>query len=388
MTKLAIMYNNYGPYHLARLQATARLGKERGVEVVGLELASQEAIRDWRRENRREVKVVTVFPDRVVEDIPPLELARGTWAALPNLNLQAVALGLNKETFPATLAVLAWKRLYRRLAILMTDSKYDDYPRHPLKEWGKKRLMSLYDGALVAGCAARDYAVLQGMPPERIFFGCDVVDNNYFAREARQAREQAASLRQQYGLPEDYFLYVGRFDEKKNVSGLLKAYRRYVERRPGEPWGLVLCGSGPLEEPLRQEVRHLGLWGVTFAGFKQIEELPVYYGLARGLIMYSLGDTWGLVVNEAMAAGLPVLVSRACGCAPDLVQEGVNGFTFNPYDIEGLAQLMERMSSASMDLAAMGAASQRLIADWGLKTYARNLLEAMMASISPRSTLG
>lgn len=375
---LAIAYNNFGPYHLARLEAAARLGKTRGVDVIGLELASREAIRAWRIDNQRGVELITVFPERIVEDISPLELARGTWAALQRLNPQAIALHLRKKTFPATLAILAWKRLHRRVAIVMADSKYDDYPRYPVKEWVKKKITSLYDGALVAGRAAREYAEFLGIPTARIFLGCDVVDNDYFARGARQAREQAASLRLRLGLPEDYFLYVGRFDEKKNVSGLLKAYSRYVRSNPEAPWCLVLCGSGPLEERLRREVRELELSGVMFAGFKQMNELPIFYGLARCLITPSShSEQWGLVVNEAMAAGLPVLVSRACGCAPDLVQEGKNGFTFDPYDLEGLAQLMRQVSSGAVNLSAMGEASRRLIADWGLETYARNLLQAM-----------
>jgi len=383
MKKLALIYVNYGPYHLARLKTTARLGKEQGVEVVGLELASKEAIRDWRREKSPGIELLTVFPDRVAEEIPPLELARGTWAALERLNPQAIALGLNRETFPATAAALAWKRQRRRVAIIMMVSKYDDYPRHPMKEWVKKRLMGLYDAALVSGHKAKEYAAMLGMPPERIFLTCDVVDNDHFARGAAQARDHVVSLRDRYGLPENYFLYVGRFDEKKNVSGLLQAYHHYVIRSPADPWSLVLCGSGPLETRLRREVQDLNLSGVVFAGFRQVEELPIFYGLAQAFIMPSShSEQWGLVVNEAMASGLPVLVSKACGCARDLVQEGVNGFTFDPYDVEGLARLMLMMSSGEVDLGAMGEASRQIIANWTPEVFAENLFKAIEAAIA------
>jgi glycosyltransferase involved in cell wall biosynthesis len=268
----------------------------------------------------------------------------------------------------------------------MTDSKYDDFPRYPLKEWIKRRLWSFYDGALVSGQAAREYALKLGMPPGRIFVGCDVVDNDHFARGAEEARKQAAHWRRRYDLPEDYFLYVGRFDEKKNVSGLLQAYHRYSRNKVDNPWHLVLCGSGPLEARLRQEVQELGLSGVLFAGFRQADELPVFYGLARCLVVPSShSEQWGLVVNEAMAAGLPVLVSRACGCAPDLVQEGVNGFTFDPYDIGALARLMEEISSGGVDLKAMGEASQRIIAAWSLETFAHNLMQIVEMTMSQRN---
>ena len=84
---------------------------------------------------------------------------------------------------------------------------------------------------------------------------------------------------------------------------------------------------------------------VILAGFKQYDELPAYYGLASAFVHASTTEQWGLVVNEAMASGLPVLVSDRCGCAPDLVEDGVNGFTFDPYDVEALAGLMQRVAA-------------------------------------------
>ncbi|MEJ2070311.1 MAG: glycosyltransferase family 4 protein [Syntrophobacterales bacterium] len=88
-------------------------------------------------------------------------------------------------------------------------------------------------------------------------------------------------------------------------------------------------------------------------------------------------EQWGLVVNEAMASGLPVLVSSACGCVPELVQEGVNGFSFDPSDREGLARLMLKMSSQEAELKTMGEASRRLIADWSPEVFAQNLFQAV-----------
>src|SRR6185503_4794941 len=90
--------------------------------------------------------------------------------------------------------------------------------------------------------------------------------------------------------------------------------------------------------------------------------------------------TWGLVVNEAMASGLPVLVSDRCGCASDLVVNGRNGFIFDPFDVGAMSEFMLRMSGSVIDLAAMGAASRQIIANWSPATWAENLQSAINAA--------
>ena len=146
---------------------------------------------------------------------------------------------------------------------------------------------------------------------------------------------------------------------------------------------MVLLGDGVLRPQLQAQIDHLGLKHyVHLPGFKQYDELPNYYGLANCFIHASTTEQWGLVVNEAMASGLPVLVSSRCGCAPDLVKEGHNGFTFDPYDINQLAGLMLKISSGQWDLVAMGQASQDIIADWSPQTFADNLSKAVEVALS------
>lgn len=370
---LTIIYAKFGPYHLARLNAIAKISQLFGIKVIGIEIASNQNRYPWVSIGADNGNLHTCFPGKTLEELSPMAKVRGIWRILEQLNPRFLAVSGHKKGWEIT--CLIWARWRRRKIIILMDSKYDDYPRWTLIEWIKRRIFSLYDAALVSGVKSKNYAEKLGIAPDKILLGSDVVDNAYFATRAEWVRDNAASLRLRHGLPGDYFLYVGRFDEKKNVSRLLQAYAQYVRvATVARAWPLVLCGSGPLEDRLRQEARDLGLAQVIFAGFKQIDELPLYYALARCLIMHSLGDTWGLVVNEAMAAGLPVLVSQACGCAPDLVQEGVNGYTFNPYETQELSQLMLRMSSGGIDLETMGEHSRRIIADFSPETFAWNLL--------------
>ena len=128
----------------------------------------------------------------------------------------------------------------------------------------------------------------------------------------------------------------------------------------GDAWHLVLLGDGELRGELERRIALPDLAGaVILRGFRQYDELPAFYGLARAFVHASTTEQWGLVVNEAMAAGLPVLVSARCGCAQDLVRNGVNGFTFDPYDVEELAGLMQRVAAMTEgQRRAMGQASQ------------------------------
>ncbi len=381
ITSLAVIYNNFGPYHLARLATTTKLAKENGFEVVGIELASHETIHPWSTDKApMNINQVTIFGNQSIEQISSWRLIFGTWFTLNSLDPQAMAMGLSKNTVFVLMTALLWARLKKRITVVMMDSKFDDAPRHPAKEWLKKRIYSGFHAALVGGAQSRDYAEFLGISPANIFVGCDVVDNDHFAQLADRSRGQASSLREQYDLPKNYFLCVSRLSEKKNLFRLLEAYSDYSLNTPYQPWGLIICGSGPLQQELHDQARQLALDHVRFTGFTQVNTLPVYYGLARCFILPSShSEQWGLVVNEAMASGLPVIVSKACGCAPDLVQDGVNGYTFEPYDTAALAQLMLRMSSGQVDLKAMGEASRRIIARWSLETYARNLFKAVEA---------
>jgi len=142
---------------------------------------------------------------------------------------------------------------------------------------------------------------------------------------------------------------------------------------------LVLLGDGPLKPDLCRLISGLGLQHfVLLPGFKQYDELPVYYGLASAFVHASTTEQWGLVMNEAMASGLPVLVSNRCGCAMDLVQEGKNGFTFDPYNVEQLAGLMFKMSAFQpSELSAFGSASREIISNWGPERFASGLQQAV-----------
>jgi glycosyltransferase involved in cell wall biosynthesis len=219
----------------------------------------------------------------------------------------------------------------------------------------------------------REYLISLGLPCERVFTGYDVVDNEYFALSANEVRRKKEEVRKTYGLPEKYFLASARFVRKKNLRRLMEGYACYRNETGPNHWKLVLLGDGPLRAELVGLRHQLDLASdVLLPGFIQYRKLPAYYALTDVFVHASSTEQWGLVINEAMAAGLPVIVSNRCGCVPDLVSEGKNGFTFDPQSVETLGKLMLDMSRLpERRLVEMGVESQRIVAGFRPMHFAK-----------------
>ena len=242
-------------------------------------------------------------------------------------------------------------------------------PIERLKSW----IVGSFDGALVAGTPHQAYMEGLGMDEKRVRVVGGVVDNEYFRRCANQARETGGNI--SFELPSKYFLYVGRLIAVKNLLTLLRAYHLYRSLDIGMVHDLVLVGSGPLYGELRSLVKTLGLKGVHFAGARQIEELPTFYAFASCLVLPSTSEPWGLVVNEAMAAGIPVVVSQKCGSAPDLVVPGRTGYVFDPLSVEDLATQLGRIADDADGARCMGQEASRRVETVGLQQYAKNVVD-------------
>lgn len=379
MKRICVQWPRFGPYHLARLRATHRLFQERGVEAIGLETAGDDATYAWDVEQDEEpFRRVQVFPNRVFETIPAAEMRDGVTATLDRLAPDVVA--IVSYSFPDARAALGWCRRHGRTAVLMASTREEDAARVGWREWVKARIVGEYDAALVAGTPQRRYLTKLGFPSDKIFQPCTAVDNAFFREGAARARRQPTAYGHLPGLDSDvpFFLTSNRFIPRKNLDRLLLAYERYRERAPA-PWRLLLLGDGPERPHLEATIRDRQIEGVVLCGFRQIDELPVYYGLAGAFVHPCLMDQWGLVVNEAMAAGLPVAVSTAAGCTGDLVNDGENGYAFDPLDGDALTRVLLDLASPAADRDRMGARSQEIVAGWAPERFAEGLWAAAEA---------
>jgi glycosyltransferase involved in cell wall biosynthesis len=255
-----------------------------------------------------------------------------------------------------------------------------------LKKWLRRRwLTSVYrnvDLALYVGTHNRRYFRAHGLRDDQLAWVPHAVDNARFADRNGAFAREAAAWQVQIGIPAEAptALFVGKLENKKAPDLLLSSFLRHV----GKHAHLVFVGSGPLEVELRRAAS--GRSNVHFLGFQNQSRMPVAYRMGHVCVLPSRGETetWGLAVNEAMACGLPVMVSDRVGCGPDLVQPEKTGIIFPSEDGDALGRGLQRLLGDAQLRGAMGAAGRDLIESWSIDTAAERTESAVASFFSRR----
>ncbi|MEO8891262.1 MAG: glycosyltransferase family 4 protein, partial [Coleofasciculaceae cyanobacterium] len=360
----------------ARLTSFYNHYSQLDVNIVGLELARHEAEYAWQAQvEELPFKVISVIEKQQLEEVSFTQLLRQLYAVLSQLNPDIIVIAGYAR--PAMLATLLWSIRNQKPSVLLSETKKDDAPRSWWSEMLKKWILKHYKSALVGGQPQKRYLTELGMPAEAIFLGYNVVGNeSYHPKKIK-------SLPLPVERP--YFLAINRFVPKKNLLFLISAYAAYRQTTGANAWDLVLCGEGVLRPQIEQKIAELDLKNVVhLPGFLQQDELLPYFAHAKCFIHASIQEQWGLVVNEAMAAGLPVLVSNRCGCFEDLVIEGVNSFGFDPDNSQQLIDLMLKVSSGKTDLAKISHAALEHIQKFSPDYFAQGLIQAVEYATAPR----
>jgi glycosyltransferase involved in cell wall biosynthesis len=208
---------------------------------------------------------------------------------------------------------------------------------------------------LYIGEENRKFYKFYGVPDEKLFFAPYAVDNERFQKEYERLKDKKEELRKELGIePDDIvILFVGKLIPKKRPMDLLKAYESIlrISDVPSIDGNiltsdvhLLYVGDGELRLNLEKYTKEHNLKNVHFVGFKNQTEISKYYVMSDIFVLPSdVGETWGLVVNEAMNFRLPVIVSDLVGCGADLVKHGENGYIFETGDIEELARYLEEL---------------------------------------------
>lgn len=264
--------------------------------------------------------------------------------------------------------------------VLQNESTALDNPRTGWREQIKRAFVRICDGYFCFGTRAAQYMVQLGADPARILVKNNAVVDNAFLRTVYDnARPDRLAEQEAHQLAPSNFIYVGRLIAIKNLTALIDAFAEACRANPAANWGLILLGEGDQKAALQQQVSLLNLTDkVQFLPGCNWQEVPRFLALADVLVLPSQSEPWGLVVNEAMACGLPVLVSDRCGCVDDLVQDGQNGYRFNPDKPDQLADRLGRLMTApAADLARMGTESARIVDGFNPDTVGKSMYDAL-----------
>jgi glycosyltransferase involved in cell wall biosynthesis len=284
----------------------------------------------------------------------------------------------------ASWQALAWARRKQIPVLLWVESTgQDKRGHHRPVEFAKAAFMQRCDRFVVPGRSSLEYLMSYHLPRRAIFTAPNAVDIEFFARSASLVRRDAAARRRALQLPSRFFLFVGRLVREKGVFDLLEAYGRLD---PGirEKVGLVFAGDGVSRPELIRRAASIAPGTIQFPGFLQRECLASYYALADAFVFPTRTDPWGLVVNEAMACGLPVISTRAAGCTADLVKERCNGRVVEAGEIRQLAGAMDELARDPIMRTAMGRQSTERIARYSPQLCAAGIAEAVFSCGGPR----
>jgi len=245
----------------------------------------------------------------------------------------------------------------------------------------KRKFFAKCDGFVVPGTSAQAYVRQIEASTKPVFIAPNAVDSQRFAANAELARADASRTRAKLGLPRRYFLFVGRLVKSKGILELIEAYGSLSDKLRSEV-GLVFAGDGPLRSELEFQSRLISPGVVRFPGFVHRDELASYYALADCLVFPTRSDPWGLVVNEAMACGVPIICSEIAGCAADLIK--ANGLTTAPRDVQQLARAMEELAKDASLREEMSLRSRQLISNYSPDQCASGIAKAAISGYRAR----
>jgi len=372
--KLVIVTEIIAPYRIPVLNALAQRPE---IELEVLFLSENDpTLRQWKvykDEIKFQYHVLPSWRQRLGRY--NLLINRGVRSTLNRIKPDVVLCG--GYNYLACWSAAYWARAHRVPLLLWSESTAWDRRRgYRFVEFLKARFLRLCEAFVVPGKSSLNYLKDLGIAEQQIFTAPNAVDTALFSELAKAARRDESQVRARNRLPSRYFLFVGRTVKDKGVFELLNAYAQ-MDAGLRSRLGLVIAGNGSDNQELVERATKIVPGTIRFLGFVHREQLPEIYALADGFIFPTHSDPWGLVVNEALACGLPVIVTSVAGCALDLVQDGLNGFVVPPRDPSSLALAMTTVAEDTGKRVEMGSNSRKRIEAYSPAAWANGVLQAV-----------
>ena len=271
--------------------------------------------------------------------------------------------------------------------ILSNESTAGDHSRNKIKEFVKSLIIRRFDGFFNFGTLSKNYLLSLGGKPEQMLVNRNCVDNSALQKVYDKSIVDRKLVQQKLGLASKNFIFVGRLIEFKNLFRFLEAFE-FAQHKTHQDWGIIILGDGTLKSDLQDFVAKKSIQKISFQSGVSWQQVPEYLALSDVLVLPSYSEPWGLVVNEAMACGLPVLVSEKCGCAIDLVRNGENGYTFQPKNLSEFSEkLLLFMETKEEDLKKMGIISEKIIEEYSPENVGREMYEGFVSILDVRDSM-
>ena len=245
----------------------------------------------------------------------------------------------------------------------------------------RKIALNFVDAVCCNGSLSKEYTISLGMPAERVTTGHMAADTGKLRENSLSATEaEKEALQLDFDLKGTVYLYMGQLIARKGIAHLVDAWAEL--EKTGADATLLIVGGGPEEHALKDQLVRLGLRQVCFAGPVDYNRIGLFYASADAFIIPTLEDNWSLVVPEAMACGLPILCSKYNGCWPELVQEGMNGWVFDPLDTADLLRVLLKTFRCRDQLKSMGVRSKEIVAAYSSQKAAEAIFACCKIALS------
>lgn len=367
---IAIIHTDFRLYWPARLQALQCFLKTKKMTLHIIELAgsgspyafaerSHLAIENWS----------TLFPEKKMEDLSGANIKKQLYTLLQKINPEVIIAGA--IAFPSGALSINWAKKNKRGIVIFDDAQITDVPRNKIINFIKRRIYKNVDAMFYPASTWEETGFFWNFKAEQLFYGVNTVDN-YFWKQSEKTKKK-------------YHLFIGRLIPEKNITFLLNAYQKIKDKFQDFP-ELWFVGDGIEKKTIDKYIKDFHIETVETLPFVTQEELRSIYKSAECLILPSIKETWGLVINEAMASGLPIIASTQCGATATLVKEGINGYQFNPFDVQSLVEKWEKFYLQNpTDKIKMGQESYRIIQEWGLDKFTSGAYQAIEYALQHKS---
>jgi glycosyltransferase involved in cell wall biosynthesis len=310
--------------------------------------------------------------DGVLEDVGIWQRISGVIKAIQSFKPDIVNLTGYYDL--ASWVVLFYCRIKGIKTILSNESTANDHNRNILKELFKSFLIKQFDGYFNFGTLSKNYLLALGAEPQKMLVNRNCVDNKVLKEIYQKYIPERVDRQKALNLTSKNFIFVGRLIDYKNLFLFIEAFGA-AKMKSKNNWGVIILGDGEQKEELIRFVNDKNIQNVSFQKGVSWQRVPEYLALSDVLVLPSYSEPWGLVVNEAMACGMPIIVSEKCGCAIDLVKNNQNGFTFSPDNIKQLTDILLKFMHQEVDLEQMGKVSKEIIREYSPENVAKEMFE-------------